>query len=61
MRTYGWLSIDRYDLTGESRWIAAAEQAALYSETWTYSWDVKIPTGDPGTVYPTVAGYAYDS
>lgn len=45
----------RYDLTGSSRWIAAAEQAAVYSETWTYSWAVPIPAGGPGTVYPAAA------
>ena len=33
-------------------WIEAARQAATYSETWTYSWDIPIPSDDPGVVYP---------
>lgn len=31
-----------YDLTGEKRWLDAAEQAATYAETWTYMQDIPV-------------------
>jgi hypothetical protein len=41
-----------YDLTGDSRWLAAAQQAARYYATWIYSWQVPIPADDAAAVYP---------
>ncbi len=32
-----------YEFTKEDRWLEAAKSAALFSETWTYIWDVPIP------------------
>ena len=36
-----------------NKWLDAALQAAVYSATWVYSWDVPIPADDPDVVYPT--------
>ena len=36
----GFLSL--YDLTRDSRWLEAAEQAATYTETWVYSLEVPV-------------------
>lgn len=36
----GFLSL--YDLTGEQRWLTAAEQAATYTETWTYMHEIPV-------------------
>jgi hypothetical protein len=41
-----------YDLTHDRKWLAAASQAAWYSETWVYCWNIPIPAGDPKTLYP---------
>lgn len=41
-----------YDLTGERRWLDAATQAAEYVETWTYCWNIPMPTGDPKSDFP---------
>lgn len=46
-----FLAIHKYD--PRDVWIQAAQQAATFSETWTYSWDIPIPKDDPETVYPT--------
>ena len=36
----GFLSL--YDLTKVSRWLTAAEQAATYTETWVYSFEIPV-------------------
>ena len=36
-----------HDLTGEPRWLVAAEQAADFIETWTYAWNVPPVPGEP--------------
>jgi len=41
-----------HDLTGEPRWLAAATQAADFTETWAYSWNVSIPEDATNSVYP---------
>ena len=41
-----------YDMTGDSRWLDAAAQAARYYGTWVYSWQVPIPADDASVVYP---------
>jgi len=41
-----------YDLTADKRWRAAAAQAADYSETWVYCWNIPMPDGDPKVVFP---------
>lgn len=41
-----------YDATGEKRWLTAATQAAWYSETWVYCWNIPMPDGDPKVVFP---------
>ena len=35
-----------YDLTGEKKWLEAAVQAAYYTVTFMYAWDVKQPDGN---------------
>ena len=40
-----------HDLTGEPRWLVAAEQAADYAETWVYCWNVPL-SADNESVYP---------
>lgn len=37
-----------YDLTKEPRWLEAAEQAAVYDETWTFMYDVPVETDQTG-------------
>ena len=41
-----------HDLDGDPRWLAAAAQAADYSETWVYAWNIPMPPGDPKIVFP---------
>jgi len=36
--------LNLYESTKEDRWLEAAKSAALFSETWTYIWDVPIPS-----------------
>ena len=35
-----------YDLTGEKRWVDAARQAAYYTASYMYSWDIAKPVGN---------------
>jgi hypothetical protein len=46
----GFLAL--YDMTQERRWLDAASQAAWFSETWVYCWDIPVPTGDPKVILP---------
>jgi hypothetical protein len=52
----GILSLDAFlalhDLSGDSRWLDAAQRAATYVETWTYAWPVPEVQGDTGAEYP---------
>ena len=41
-----------YDIAQDKRWLTAAVQAADYSETWVYCWNVPMPPGDPKIVFP---------
>lgn len=41
-----------YDLSQDKRWLRAAIQAADYSETWVYAWNIPMPSGDPKLVFP---------
>jgi hypothetical protein len=43
-----------HNATGDARWIGPAAQAATYCETWTYAWEVPVPSqaDDPNAVYP---------
>ena len=41
-----------YDLTADGRWLEAATQAAEYSETWVYCWNIPVPEGDPKVIFP---------
>jgi len=49
MALNGFLAL--YDLTHDKKWLAAAEQAALYTATWTYMFDIPVERdharGDP--------------
>lgn len=38
-----------YDLTRESKWLAAAEQAATYTESWVYSYEIPVEKDITGT------------
>lgn len=46
----GTLSLEAYlrlyEETGDSRWLARAERAADFAQTWVYLWDVPMPDGD---------------
>ena len=53
----GWLStqafIALYEMTGNASWLGPAAQAATYTETFVYAWNVPIPcVQSPPTVYP---------
>ena len=43
----GWIAFDSflalYDVTQDRRWLAAAADAATFTETWLYCWDVPLP------------------
>ena len=41
-----------YDIAQDRRWLAAAVQAADYSETWVYCWNIPMPPSDPKIVFP---------
>ena len=41
-----------HDMTGDRKWLEAATQAAWYSETWVYCWNIPVPPDDPGAVFP---------
>ncbi|MEA4851636.1 MAG: T9SS type A sorting domain-containing protein [Paludibacter sp.] len=40
MAMNGFLSL--YDLTNDTKWLTAAEQAAKYTETWVYSFEIPV-------------------
>jgi len=53
----GWLHMQAfvalYELTGDASWLAPAERAATYFETFVYLWDVPIEcVQTPPTVFP---------
>ena len=52
----GMMALDAFlslhDLTADPRWLAAAVQAADYSETWVYCWNIPVPDGDPKVIFP---------
>lgn len=41
-----------YDVDQDKRWLQPAAQAADYSETWVYCWNLPMPPGDPKIVFP---------
>lgn len=41
-----------YDATHEMRWLRAAEQAATFTETWTYCWNVPMVGEDAACTFP---------
>lgn len=41
-----------YDISADRRWLAAASQAAWFSETWVYCWNLPIPKDDLKVAYP---------
>src|SRR5262249_41617024 len=52
----GFLALEAFialhDATGEARWLEAAKQAADFTETWAYCWNVPIPAEDSRATYP---------
>lgn len=42
-----------YDLLQNKKWLNAAIQAASFVETWTYSWNIPVPPGDPNADFPS--------
>lgn len=61
----GFLALEAFlalhDATGETRWLQAAQQAADFTETWAYCWNVPIPSDDPKATYPrgaTTTGFS---
>lgn len=43
------------DATGDQKWLNAAVQAADFTETWAYCWNIPIPKEDLATTYPRSA------
>jgi hypothetical protein len=41
-----------YDLTGEKKWLDACVQAAIYTETYVYSWNIPMEIGDDPPEWP---------
>lgn len=41
-----------HDIGGDRHWLEAASQAAWYSETWVYGWNIPMPSDDPKIVFP---------
>jgi hypothetical protein len=41
-----------FDATGDRSWLAPAQQAALFTETWTMAWSVPLNRDDPSAIYP---------
>ena len=41
-----------YDVTKEKTWLDCAVQAATFSETWMYCWNVPMPVGDTASFFP---------
>lgn len=41
-----------YDLSKDTKWLEAAQQAGYYYQTWIYAWNVPIPKDDAGATYP---------
>jgi hypothetical protein len=41
-----------YDATEDVRYLKAASQAAWYTETWVYCWNIPMPSGDPECDFP---------
>jgi hypothetical protein len=61
----GFLAIGAFlalhDATGQKRWLDAAAQAADFTETWVYSWNIPIPEEDAAATYPkgaTTTGFS---
>ncbi|MDL2221803.1 T9SS type A sorting domain-containing protein [Parabacteroides sp. OttesenSCG-928-N08] len=51
MALNGFLSL--YDLTKEKRWLDAAEQAAIYTESWVYMFEIPVEKDRTGaTAFP---------
>ena len=44
--------VSLYEVTQDQQWLTAAQQAATYVQTWTYSWEIPLPRDDPNSVYP---------
>jgi hypothetical protein len=55
----GFLALDAFlalhDATGDQHWLDAAIQAADFTETWAYCWNIPIPADDPRVIYPVGA------
>ena len=47
---YAFLAL--YDITGQQKWLDAALQAAAYSETFMYAYNIPMATGDTLTDFP---------
>jgi hypothetical protein len=61
----GFKAIDAFlalrDITSEERWLTAATQAADFTETWAYCWNIPIPEADTAATFPrsaTTTGYS---
>jgi hypothetical protein len=61
----GFMALDAFlalhDATDEPRWLTAAKQAADFTETWVYSWNIPLPPDDPDVTYPkgaTTTGFS---
>lgn len=53
----GWLALQAFvalfELTGDPSWLAPADQAAAYTESFVYIWDVPLPcVQTPSNAYP---------
>lgn len=41
-----------YDLSGDEKWLDAASQAAYYTATYMYAWNIPVETGDTPLEWP---------
>ncbi len=58
----GWIAMDSYlalyDVTQDKRWLSAATDAATFTETWIYGWNVPLPIDKQNVGVPRVKTYA---
>lgn len=58
----GWIAMDSclalYDVTREKKWLSAALDAAAFTETWIYGWNVPLPSDKENVGVPRVETFA---
>jgi hypothetical protein len=58
----GWIAMDSYlalyDVTQDKKWLDAALDAATFTETWVYAWNVPLPRDKENVGVPRVKTFA---